>query len=124
MGIVCFLTDCDTYCSRQLLRRSFDAASLVLLNVTPLFRKSRSPCVATVPVSDHSPGSLGNFRNEFERALVAGAVMEKTLLESSQAQSHQPHVGSAVGLRHGKSALASLVPVTTTFLPTKCSNAR
>lgn len=34
--------------------------------------------------------------------------MEKTLPESSQTKSHQPHVGSAVGLRDGK--LAPLVP--------------
>lgn len=42
-------------------------------------------------------------RDELERALHAGSVMEKTLLEPSQVESHQPHLGSAVGLRHGES---------------------
>lgn len=42
------------------------------------------------------------FRNELERALHAGSVMEKTVLESSQIKSHQPHFGSLVGIRDGK----------------------
>lgn len=42
------------------------------------------------------------LRDEFERALHAGSVMEKTLLESSQVKSHQPHLGSAVRVRHGE----------------------
>lgn len=28
--------------------------------------------------------------------------MEKTLFEPSEVESHQPHLGSAVGLRHGE----------------------
>lgn len=30
--------------------------------------------------------------------------MEKTVLESSQVKSHQPHFSSVVGLRHGESS--------------------
>lgn len=50
-----------------------------------------------------------NCRNEFERALLAGSVMEKTVLESSQVKSHQPHFSSVVGLRNGESSFTSLV---------------
>lgn len=44
----------------------------------------------------------GNCRNEFERALHAGSVMEKTVLESSQVKSHQPNFSSVVRIRDGK----------------------
>lgn len=52
-------------------------------------------------------GRRSELRDEFERALHAGSVMEKTLLEPSQVESHQPHLGSAVGLRHGESRTLS-----------------
>lgn len=43
-----------------------------------------------------------DLRNEFERALHAGSVMEKTLLESSQIESYQQNFGSVIRIRHGK----------------------
>lgn len=43
-----------------------------------------------------------NLRNEFERTLHAGSVMEKTLLESSQIESYQQNFGSVVRIRDGE----------------------
>lgn len=52
-----------------------------------------------------------NLRNEFERALHAGSVMEKTLLESSQIESHQQNFGSVVRIRHGELKLSGGIEV-------------
>ena len=50
-----------------------------------------------------------NFHDEFERALNAGFVLEKTVLESSQTKSYQPHFSSSVGIRNGEIALLTLL---------------
>lgn len=41
--------------------------------------------------------------------------MEKTLLEPSQVESHQPHLGSAVRLRHGESRTLANVGIVKVF---------
>lgn len=109
-------------CCRHTLTQ-FDVEVLTVVGWEPL-RTSSSLCTVTEP-SPSSPGVIWTgaatlwrilnkrrpkksateqlLRNEFERALAAGAVLEKALPEPSQAESHQPNFCSAVRLRYGES---------------------